>query len=97
MIIGIVGSGAMGNGIAQVAATSGHQVLVYDNNGAALEKAKASTLQTLNKLQEKGKLADAQAVYSQYQYVSDLADLADCGLVIEAIIENLDIKKNSHP
>lgn len=93
MIIGIVGSGAMGNGIAQVAATSGHQVLVYDNNGAALEKAKASTLQTLNKLQEKGKLADAQAVYSQYQYVSDLAAFADCGLVIEAIIENLDIKK----
>ncbi len=93
MIIGIVGSGAMGNGIAQVASTSGHKVVVYDNNTAALEKAKETTLKNLNKLQEKGKLADAQAVYSQYQYSNELTALKDCGLIIEAIIENLDIKK----
>lgn len=93
MIIGIVGSGAMGNGIAQVAAASGHQVVVYDNNAAALEKAKEATLKNLNKLQEKGKLADSQSVYAQYQYVDTLAELKDCGLIIEAIIENLDIKK----
>lgn len=83
----------MGNGIAQVAATSGHQVVVYDNNAAALETAKATTLKNLSKLQDKGKLADAQATFSQYKYVSDMGMLRDCGLVIEAIIEDLDIKK----
>jgi 3-hydroxybutyryl-CoA dehydrogenase len=92
-IIGIVGSGAMGNGIAQVAATAGHQVFVYDNNGAALEKAKATTLKNLSKLQEKGKLEDAQATFALYHYVDNLEAFKDCDLVIEAIIENLDIKR----
>lgn len=83
----------MGNGIAQVAATSGHQVIVYDNNAAALETAKATSLKNLSKLQEKGKLADAQGIFAQYKYVNDMGMLKDCGLVIEAIVEDLDIKK----
>lgn len=93
-IIGIVGSGAMGNGIAQVAATAGHRVLVYDNNAAALEKAKATTLKNLTRLEEKGKLVSAQETFSMYQYVANLEAFKDCGLVIEAIVENLDIKKS---
>lgn len=93
MNIGIVGCGAMGNGIAQVAAMAGHTVVVYDNNAAALDKARQSTEKTLQKLAEKGKIADAQALLVQYTYSSDLAALKDSGLIIEAIIENLDIKK----
>jgi 3-hydroxybutyryl-CoA dehydrogenase len=93
MNIGIVGCGAMGNGIAQVAAMAGHTVVVYDNNAAALDKARQSTEKTLQKLAEKGKIADAQALLAQYTYSSDLAALKDSGLIIEAIIENLDIKK----
>lgn len=94
MHIGIVGCGAMGNGIAQVAAMAGHKVVVYDNNTAALEKARQSTEKTLQKLAEKGKINDAQALLAQYTYDSDLAALKDCDLIIEAIIENLDIKKS---
>ena len=94
MHIGIVGCGAMGNGIAQVAAMAGHKVVVYDNNTAALEKARQSTEKTLQKLAEKGKINDAQALLTQYTYDSDLAALQDCDLIIEAIIENLDIKKS---
>ncbi|WP_222165436.1 3-hydroxyacyl-CoA dehydrogenase NAD-binding domain-containing protein [Edaphocola aurantiacus] len=93
MNIGIVGCGAMGNGIAQVAAMAGHTVVVYDNNAAALDKARQSTEKTLQKLAEKGKITDAQALLAQYTYSSDLAALKDSGLIIEAIIENLDIKK----
>jgi 3-hydroxybutyryl-CoA dehydrogenase len=51
---GIIGSGAMGAGIAQIAAMAGHPVVVYDNNTAALEKAQAGLSATLYKLQEKG-------------------------------------------
>lgn len=94
MIVGIVGSGAMGNGIAQVAAMAGHTVFVYDNNKEALERAKLATSKTLQKLLEKGKITDAEAIFAKYNYVDQLTDLKDCGLVIEAIIENLDIKKN---
>ena len=93
MNIGIVGCGAMGNGIAQVAAMAGHKVVVYDNNVTALDKARQSTEKTLQKLAEKGKITNAQALLEQYTYSSDLEALKDSGLIIEAIIENLDIKK----
>ena len=53
-IIGVVGSGAMGAGIAQVAAVAGHKVVIYDNNAAALTKSETNLATTLNKLQEKG-------------------------------------------
>ena len=52
-IIGIVGSGAMGSGIAQVAATAGHKTIVYDTNSSALEKSKTGLSNSLNKLVEK--------------------------------------------
>ena len=54
-IIGIIGSGAMGSGIAQVAASSGHQVRVYDNNSTALQKAEGNLKSSLKKLVEKQK------------------------------------------
>lgn len=92
-IIGVIGAGSMGSGIAQVAAMAGHSVVLFDTNTAALDKAKSSLTSTLNKLAEKGKIADANAVLSRFQFATQLNAFANCGLIIEAIIENLDIKK----
>jgi 3-hydroxybutyryl-CoA dehydrogenase len=91
--VGIIGSGAMGAGIAQVAAAAGHKVVVYDNNAGALAKAESTLQATLNKLQEKGKLQDAAALFRQFSFSNNLNDLSDCNLVIEAIVENLSIKQ----
>ncbi|MFT5236438.1 MAG: 3-hydroxybutyryl-CoA dehydrogenase [Flavobacteriaceae bacterium] len=93
--VGIIGSGTMGSGIAQVAATSGYLVKLYDTNQAALDKAKASLEKILNRLIEKGRIdADEKnRIQSNIQYVDSLKDLADSDLTIEAIIENLEIKK----
>ncbi len=93
MIIGIIGSGAMGAGIAQVAAMAGHKVVVYDNNTAALDKAKNSLTATLQKLQEKRKIANAAEIIGRFSFANDVAAFAGCGLVIEAIVEKLEIKK----
>jgi 3-hydroxybutyryl-CoA dehydrogenase len=91
--IGIIGSGAMGMGIAQVAAMAGHQVVLYDNNTAALDKAKKSLSATLIKLQEKSKIASADEVINRFTFAGNLVALENCTLIIEAIIERLDIKK----
>ncbi|WP_425077704.1 3-hydroxyacyl-CoA dehydrogenase NAD-binding domain-containing protein [Psychroserpens sp. S379A] len=95
MNIGIIGSGTMGSGIAQVAATSGCQVKLYDTNQLALDKAKASLEKILNRLIEKGRIDDAEKMRIQgnISYVDSLKDLEDSNLIIEAIIENLEIKK----
>ncbi|MBI5917053.1 MAG: NAD(P)-binding domain-containing protein [Bacteroidetes bacterium] len=96
MKIGIIGSGSMGAGIAQVAATAGHEVLVFDSNPAALERAQANLLATLNKLAEKGKIDDrtAKAIFGRTYFVGDLSAFGECGLVIEAIVEDLAVKKS---
>jgi 3-hydroxybutyryl-CoA dehydrogenase len=93
--IGVIGSGAMGAGIAQVAATAGHLVFVYDTNQTALDKAKSSLEITLKKLVEKQKLTDdsSKNILSNTQFVNHLYDFKDCNLVIEAIVENLEIKQ----
>ena len=92
-IIGVVGSGAMGAGIAQVAAMAGHKVVLYDNSTAALDKAKKSLAGTLQKLQEKGKIASADEVLQRFSFADKTTAFADCGLIIEAIVEKLEIKK----
>ena len=95
MNIGIIGSGTMGSGIAQVAATSGCKVKLYDTNEAALDKAKTALEKILNRLIEKGRIDDSEKsrIQSNISYVNNLKDLSDSNLTIEAIIENLDIKK----
>jgi 3-hydroxybutyryl-CoA dehydrogenase len=95
MNIGIIGSGTMGSGIAQVAATSGCKVKLYDTNQAALNKAKASLEKILSRLIEKGRLDDSEKerIQNNISYVNNLKALSDSNLTIEAIIENLDIKK----
>lgn len=95
MKIGIIGAGSMGAGIAQVAATAGHEVYVFDSNTAALDRAQANLLTTLNKLAEKGKMDDrtAKAIFGRTYFLSDLSAFGETGLVIEAIIEDLTVKK----
>lgn len=93
--IGVIGSGAMGSGIAQVAATAGHQVYIYDNNQGALTKAEAGLKAALRKLTEKQKITAAQeeSVFSNVRFVSALDALSGCQLIIEAIVENLEVKR----
>jgi len=83
----------MGAGIAQIAAVAGHEVVIYDNNEQALARAKSGLEATLRKLEEKGKLAGAAAVIARFSYTNNLNDLAECSLVIEAIVENLSVKQ----
>lgn len=95
MNVGIIGGGTMGSGIAQVAATSGCKVKLYDTNQVALDKAKASLEKILLRLIEKGRIdiSEKERIQANISYVNNLKDLADSNLTIEAIIENLDIKK----
>jgi len=95
-IIGIVGSGAMGSGIAQVAATAGHTTIIFDTNNSALEKAKTNLFNSLNKLVEKQKISEekAKSISKLTTYTGSMEDLKSCNLIIEAIIENSDVKKN---
>jgi 3-hydroxybutyryl-CoA dehydrogenase len=93
MNIGVIGSGAMGSGIAQVAAMAGHKVVIYDNNEAALVKAQKSLATTLQKLQEKGKISSADEVLSLFTFSQVLSGFAGCDLIVEAIVEKLDVKK----
>ena len=95
-IIGVIGSGAMGSGIAQVAATAAHKVIVYDNNQTSLTKSETTLQASLKKLVEKEKItADQQTfILANISFVNSLNDLAKCNLVIEAIVENLQVKKS---
>lgn len=94
--IGVVGAGAMGHGIAQVAAQAGHEVWLYDKDPQALERAESKLKSIFDRLVEKGKVSsdDAQRVLSRIQGVSDMMALKDSGLVIEAIVERLEIKQS---
>jgi len=91
--VGVIGSGAMGSGIAQVAAMAGHPVVIFDTNPDALDKSKNNLTAIINKLQEKGKVKDANEVLNRFSFVADMNAFADCGLVIEAIVEHLEVKK----
>ena len=95
MIIGIIGSGAMGAGIAQVATAAGHTVRLLDQTEAALARAQQNIHANLHKLAEKGKLSAAavEATLTRLQPTRDYLDFSDCGLVLEAIVEDLDAKQ----
>ena len=93
--VGVVGCGAMGAGIAQVCAHSGYQVVISEINDELLSKGLASINSFLTKSVEKGKLSqqDKDALLSRIKGTTNTQDLADCDLVIEAVIENMDLKK----
>lgn len=94
--VGIIGGGTMGSGIAQVAATAGCAVKLFDKNEDALQKAKSSLEKVMDRLVEKGKihLAEKERIQNNIKYVNSLKELKNSDLTIEAIVENLEIKKN---
>lgn len=95
MNVAIIGSGTMGSGIAQVAATSGCAVKLFDLNQEALTKSKNALETTLSKLVEKEKIDDTEKsrIQNNISYVNTLKDLSNSDLVIEAIVENLEVKR----
>lgn len=95
MKVSVIGSGTMGSGIAQVAATSDCQVKLFDLNNEALIKSKISLEKVLDRLVEKQKIDDAEKnrIQNNISYVNTLNDLSDSDLVIEAIVENLEVKR----
>ncbi|MGB0424219.1 MAG: 3-hydroxyacyl-CoA dehydrogenase family protein, partial [Flavobacteriales bacterium] len=94
--IGIIGAGAMGSGIAQVAAQNKHKVTLIDTTEEALNTSKSKLAKVLARLVEKGRISseDSIGTANNISYSTDLADLKNCGLIIEAIVENLDVKKS---
>ncbi len=95
-MIGIIGSGAMGTGIAQVAAAAGENIILFDTEKSALEEAKINLDSTLKKLVEKGKISadDAKNIFGRIHFASHLDEFKSCELVIEAVVENLEVKRN---
>jgi 3-hydroxybutyryl-CoA dehydrogenase len=93
--IGIAGAGTMGRGIAQVAATAGHEVFLYDNQPSGLAYAMESLKNLFSKLVEKEKLSQTEAsdILKRIHPVSSPEEMESCELVIEAIVENLEVKQ----
>ncbi|MEP6588097.1 MAG: 3-hydroxyacyl-CoA dehydrogenase [Polaromonas sp.] len=93
--VGIVGTGAMGRGIAQIAAQAGSLVKLMDAQPGAAEKAREAICSQWDKLADKGRIAAdvASGHKARLRVAGALADLSDCDLVVEAIVERLDIKK----
>jgi len=85
----------MGSGIAQVAATSGCAVKLFDLNQGALDQSKEVLETTLTKLVEKEKIdaTEKSRIQNNISYVNTLKDLSDSDIVIEAIVENLEVKR----
>ncbi|MFQ6556721.1 3-hydroxybutyryl-CoA dehydrogenase [Pseudomonas sp. Lb2C1-1] len=93
--IGVIGAGTMGNGIAQVCALAGFEVILLDISGSALEKALATVTKNLDRQIAKQTLSQAQKhlALDKIRTSTDYASLADAQLVIEAATENLELKQ----
>ncbi|MGJ7916923.1 3-hydroxyacyl-CoA dehydrogenase PaaH [Massilia sp. LXY-6] len=94
-VVAVVGSGAMGSGIAQVAAAAGHLVRLYDTRGEAVAKAIAGIGKAYDKLVEKGRMGAVEASLARERLrpAASTAELKDAALVVEAIVEDLDVKR----
>mgnify|MGYP001198926614 CR=1 FL=1 len=95
--VSIIGAGTMGSGIAQIAATKGHEVCLYDSFDGAIENAEKKIEKILNRLLEKEKISkeDKKNILSKINFTKDIKEIKGSGLVIEAIIENLEIKQKT--
>lgn len=93
--VGIIGAGTMGGGIAQVAAQAGHRVTLYDTDPNAVDRALTALAGSLEKLERKGKLPaeEAKKIHARLAPARALDALEDCGVVIEAVKEDLSIKR----
>jgi 3-hydroxybutyryl-CoA dehydrogenase len=94
-VVGVVGAGAMGAGIAHVAAIAGHPVRLYDVSADAVARGRAGIDKDLKFLVGKGRLAaaEAESTLARVKPAASLKELADCGLVIEAAVEDIAIKQ----
>jgi 3-hydroxybutyryl-CoA dehydrogenase len=92
--VGVLGCGLMGSGIAQVAATAGFATVVRDVEAGLLAKGEATIQRSLDKLVEKGKLdrATRDGALARLRFTTEVDDLTDCDLVIEAVTEDLALK-----
>ena len=95
VMVGVLGAGTMGAGIAQVAATAGHRVVLHDTASGAVDRAIDELRGRLEGAVDKGRLvrADADAIAARVVPAASLDDLAGAGLVIEAVVERLDVKR----
>ena len=93
--VGVLGAGSMGSGIAQVAAQNGHEVVLVDSYSEQLVNSKSTLAKTFEKLVQKEKVTaeDSKKIQNRIQYSISVEDFASCGIIIEAIVENLEIKK----
>jgi 3-hydroxybutyryl-CoA dehydrogenase len=93
--IAVIGAGTMGSGIAQVAATAGCLVKLFDTFPDSLSRSKNNLDKALQKLEEKGKITqdEVNRIAGNISYVNTLTELADAELIIEAIVENIDVKR----
>ena len=94
-LIGIVGAGAMGSGIAQIASQAGQDVVLFDLSQEALTSSSSKLQKVMNRLIEKGKVTSDEAIAIQERIVRTtmVASLKDCDLIIEAVVEDLEVKK----
>jgi len=93
--VGIVGAGIMGGGIAQISAQAGYEVVVSEINDELLKKGLAAMNSVLSRSVEKGRMSqeDKDATIARIKGTTDMKDFASCDLVIEAVPENMDLKK----
>ncbi len=96
MKVGIIGAGAMGSGIAEVAATAGNEVLLYDSYIAARDRFDKGLDKNLSRLVEKEKITKEKAaeIKKNIHFVSHMDGFKDCELVIEAVVEDIEIKRS---
>ena len=96
MKISVIGAGTMGTGIAQIAATNGHEVCLYDSFKDSLENAKTKLENILNRLVEKERISSKEKneIFDRVNFSKNLKDITGSNLIIEAIIENIKIKQN---
>ncbi|MEO7398345.1 MAG: 3-hydroxybutyryl-CoA dehydrogenase, partial [Ilumatobacteraceae bacterium] len=94
--VGILGSGIMGSGLAEVVARAGHTVIVRSRTGGAAEAMVAAIAKALTKQVDRGKLAAGEraAILARVSATDDLGALADCDLVIESVVEDLAVKRD---
>jgi 3-hydroxybutyryl-CoA dehydrogenase len=94
--IGVIGAGAMGAGIAQIAALAGHRVCLFDTRMGAADQARDRLTGTLRGLAAKGKIAPdaAESAAARIVAVHALGDLVSVGMVVEAVVEDLDVKRH---
>ena len=94
-LVGVIGLGTMGAGIVEVFARNGIEVVAVESSQAGVDKGRGVLRHSTDRAVSRGKLseADQEALHARVRFTAELADLAECDLVIEAVPEHLDLKR----